>query len=45
MDRPDDLGPALRRAVDAGVVAVINALCDPSVISSLMRNLADLDVM
>jgi acetolactate synthase I/II/III large subunit len=45
VDRPQDLEPALRRAVYAGVVAVINVLCDPEAISSLMRNLAELDVM
>jgi acetolactate synthase-1/2/3 large subunit len=41
----DDLEPALRRAVDAGVPAVINVLCEGEVMSELMRNLSALDVM
>jgi acetolactate synthase-1/2/3 large subunit len=45
VERPEDLEPELRRAVDADVVAVINVMCDPEAISSLMRNLAELDVM
>lgn len=29
--RPDELGPALRRAFDAGVPYLVNVLCDPEV--------------
>jgi acetolactate synthase I/II/III large subunit len=45
VERAQDLEGALRRAVDAGVPAVVNVLCDTEVVSDLMRNLSDLDVM
>jgi acetolactate synthase-1/2/3 large subunit len=45
VERADDLEPALRRAVDADVPAVINVLCDPEAMSELMRSLSQLDVM
>jgi acetolactate synthase-1/2/3 large subunit len=45
VERADDVVPALKRAVDAGVPAVVNVRCDAEVMSDLMRNLAALDVM
>jgi acetolactate synthase I/II/III large subunit len=45
VERAEDLEGALRRSVDAGVPAVVNVLCDPEVVSDLMRDLSDLDVM
>jgi acetolactate synthase-1/2/3 large subunit len=44
----DELRPALERALKAteqGVPAVVDCLTDPEVISDLMRNLGDLNVM
>lgn len=29
VERPDDIGPALKRALDAGVPYVVNVICDP----------------
>ena len=45
VERPDDLEPALRRAVDGDVPAVVNVRCDPEAVSELMRSLSQLDVM
>lgn len=45
VERRDDVLPALERAVEAGVPAVVNVLCEAEVMSDLMRNLATLDVM
>ncbi|HEX2029985.1 MAG TPA: thiamine pyrophosphate-binding protein [Actinomycetota bacterium] len=45
VERAEDLRPALQRAVDAGIPAVLNVLCEAEVMSELMRNLAALDVM
>ena len=45
VERPDDVEPALKRAVDAGVPAILDCLTDPDVESELIRGLADLDVM
>ena len=45
VERAEELGPALHRALDAGVPSVVNVLCDPEAMSELMRNLAELDVM
>ncbi|MGH2723395.1 MAG: thiamine pyrophosphate-binding protein [Actinomycetota bacterium] len=45
VERSDEVTPALERAVEAGVPAVVNVLCDPEAMSELMRNLSALDVM
>ena len=45
VERIEDVRPALERAVDSGSVAVVNARCEPEVMSELMRDLAALDVM
>jgi acetolactate synthase I/II/III large subunit len=45
VESAEELQPALRRAVESGVPAVVNVLCEPEVVSELMRNLAQLDVM
>jgi acetolactate synthase-1/2/3 large subunit len=45
VERIEDVRPALERAVDAETVAVVNARCEPEVMSELMRDLAALDVM
>jgi acetolactate synthase-1/2/3 large subunit len=42
---PDQLRPALQRAVDSGRVAVVDCLTDPDVMSDLMKNLGGMDVM
>src|SRR5204863_2212259 len=39
VERPDDLRPALQRAVDSGTVAVVDCVTDPDVMSDLMKNL------
>lgn len=45
VERIEEVRPALERAVDAGTVSVVNARCEPEVMSELMRDLAALDVM
>ena len=45
VERPEEVTPALERAVEAGVPAVVNVLCDAEAMSELMRNLSALDVM
>jgi acetolactate synthase I/II/III large subunit len=45
VESPDQLRPALRRAVDSGVVAVVDCVTDPDVMSDLMKNLGGMDVM
>jgi acetolactate synthase I/II/III large subunit len=45
VERAEDLEPALKRAADAAGPVVLNVRCEPEVVSELMRNLADLDVM
>ena len=45
VERPDDLRPALQRAVDSGTVAVVDCVTDPDVMSDLMKNLGGMDVM
>jgi acetolactate synthase-1/2/3 large subunit len=45
VERPEDVRPALDRAVRAGVPAVVNVLTDPSAMSDLMRNLGGMNVM
>jgi acetolactate synthase-1/2/3 large subunit len=48
VERPDDVRPALERALKAtesGVPAVVDCLTDPGVMSDLMRNLGSLNVM
>jgi acetolactate synthase-1/2/3 large subunit len=42
---PDQLRPALQRAVDANTVAVVDCVTDPDVMSDLMKNLGGMDVM
>ena len=48
VEEPDQLRPALERALKAseeGLPAVVDAVCDPEVMSDLMRNLGGLNVM
>jgi acetolactate synthase-1/2/3 large subunit len=48
IDAPDQVGPALERALKAaehGVPAVVDAATDPDVMSDLMKNLGGLNVM
>lgn len=45
VERAEDVVPALKRAVDSGVPAVVDVLTDPDVESDLIRNLGSLDVM
>ncbi len=40
-----DLEPALTRAIESGRPAVVNVTTDPDILSDLLRNLTDLDVM
>ena len=45
---PDEVRPALERALKAsedGTPALVDAVCDPDVMSDLMRNLSGLNVM
>jgi acetolactate synthase-1/2/3 large subunit len=41
----DELRPALKRALDAGVPSIINARTDPGVLSELLRNMGTLNLM
>jgi acetolactate synthase-1/2/3 large subunit len=45
VERPDQLQPALERAVASGTVAVVDCVTDPDVMSDLMKNLGGMDVM
>lgn len=45
VERPEDLGAALKRAVDAGEPTIVDCLTDPDVENELIRNLGTLDVM
>lgn len=40
VERPEDIGPALKRAFDAGVPALLNVLTDPEVVYPRSANLA-----
>lgn len=43
--RLDELRPALRRALDSGLPAVVNVETDPAVLSELLRNIGQLGLM
>ena len=45
VEAPDQLEPALRRAIDSNRVAVVDCVTDPDVMSDLMKNLGGMDVM
>jgi thiamine pyrophosphate-dependent acetolactate synthase large subunit-like protein len=45
VEQPEQLRPALQRAVDANSVAVVDCVTDPEVMSDLMKNLGGMDVM
>ena len=45
VEQPDQLRPALHRAVESGTVAVVDCVTDPDVMSDLMKNLGGMDVM
>ncbi len=45
VERLDDLRPALKRALDAGVPSIINVRTDPGVLSELLRNMGSLGLM
>jgi acetolactate synthase-1/2/3 large subunit len=45
VERLDDLRPALERSIDSGVCSVIDVQTDPSVISELLRMVAQLGLM
>jgi acetolactate synthase-1/2/3 large subunit len=45
VEEPDDLRPALKRCVDAGVPAIVNVRTDPGVLSELLRNMGSLGLM
>jgi thiamine pyrophosphate-dependent acetolactate synthase large subunit-like protein len=45
VESPEEVRPALERAVASGTVAVIDAVTDPDVMSDLMKNLGGMDVM
>ncbi|MFL5797392.1 MAG: thiamine pyrophosphate-binding protein [Actinomycetota bacterium] len=45
VESPEELRPALERAVASGTVAVVDAVTDPDVMSDLMKNLGGMDVM
>ncbi len=45
VESPEELLPALERAVDSETVAVVDAVTDPDVMSDLMKNLGGMDVM
>jgi acetolactate synthase-1/2/3 large subunit len=45
VESPDEVRPALERALASGTVAVVDAVTDPEVMSDLMRNLGRMDVM
>jgi acetolactate synthase-1/2/3 large subunit len=41
----DELRPALKRCLDAGVASVVNVRTDPAVLSELLRNMGSLGLM
>ena len=45
VDDADGLAGALDRAIDSGRPAVVDVATDPAILSDLLRNLTDLDVM
>jgi len=45
VERPDDVRPALEKAVDSGSVAVVNVRTDPAVVSEILRGIGQLGVM
>jgi acetolactate synthase-1/2/3 large subunit len=45
VEKPEELAPALKRAIDAGEPTIVDCLTDPDVESELIRGLGTLDVM
>jgi acetolactate synthase-1/2/3 large subunit len=45
VDRPDEVRPALEKAIDSGRVAVVNVRTDPKVVSEILRGIGQLGVM
>jgi thiamine pyrophosphate-dependent acetolactate synthase large subunit-like protein len=45
VDQPDDVRPALEKAIDSGRVAVVNVRTDPTVVSEILRGIGQLGVM
>jgi acetolactate synthase-1/2/3 large subunit len=45
VDQPEDVRPALEKAIDSGRVAIVNVRTDPKVVSEILRGIGQLGVM
>ena len=45
VERPEDVRPAIEKAVDSNSVAVVNVRTDPTVVSEILRGIGQLGVM